>query len=122
MSEPGDQELHELARREGFRSAGSASALEKRSKRSVAFRRLSKNLYNGPVKRVEFLGSSLDDLRRFPVEARRAAGFELGFVQRGLAPSDWRPMPDVGPGVNEIRLHVGGERRVLYVAKFAAAI
>lgn len=74
------------------------------------------------MKRVEFLGSSLDDLRRFPLEARKAAGFELGFVQRGLAPSDWRPMPEVGPGVNEIRLHVEGERRVLYVAKFSEAI
>ena len=36
------------------------------------------------MKRLEFVGSSLDDLREFPAEARRAAGFELGFVQRGL--------------------------------------
>ena len=74
------------------------------------------------MKLLEFVGSSLDALREFPAEARRAAGFELGFVQRGLDPSDWKPMNDVGAGVREIRIHVLGEWRVLYVAKFAAAV
>ena len=74
------------------------------------------------MKLLEFVGSSLDALREFPAEARRAAGFELGFVQRGLDPSDWEPMNDVGAGVREIRIHVLGEWRVLYVAKFAAAV
>jgi phage-related protein len=74
------------------------------------------------MKRLEFVGSSLEDLREFPAEARRAAGFELGFVQRSLDPSDWKPMKEVGAGVREIRIHVLGEWRVLYVAKFAEAI
>ncbi|MEK6641913.1 MAG: type II toxin-antitoxin system RelE/ParE family toxin [Nitrospirota bacterium] len=74
------------------------------------------------MKRLEFAGSSLDDLREFPAEARRVAGFELGFVQRGLDPSDWKPMKEVGAGVREIRIHVLEEWRVLYVAKFAEAI
>lgn len=74
------------------------------------------------MKRLEFVGSSLEDLKEFPPEARRAAGFELGFVQRGLDPSDWKPMKEVGPGVREIRIHVLGEWRVLYVAKFSEAI
>lgn len=74
------------------------------------------------MKPLEFVGSSLDDLREFPAEARRAAGFELGSVQRGLDPSDWKPMNEVGPGVREIRIHVLGEWRVLYVAKFAEAV
>jgi phage-related protein len=68
------------------------------------------------------MGSSLDDLRNFPAEARRQAGFELATVQRGLEPSDWKPMPNVGAGVREIRIHVLGEWRVLYVAKFADAV
>jgi len=55
------------------------------------------------MKRLEFVGSSLEDLKEFPTEARRAAGFELGFVQRGLDPSDWKPMKEVGAGVREIR-------------------
>lgn len=74
------------------------------------------------MKPLEFVGSSRDDLRDFPAEARRAAGFELGFIQRGLDPSDWRPMSEVGAGVREIRIHVLGEWRVLYVAQFAKAV
>ena len=74
------------------------------------------------MKRLEFVGSSLEDIRVFPAEARRAAGFELSFVQRGLDPSDWKPMNEVGAGVREIRIHVVGEWRILYVAKFAEAV
>jgi len=69
------------------------------------------------VKPLRFIGSSLDDLRNFPDEARRAAGFELRAVQNGLEPSDWKPMHGVGPGVQEIRIHVLGEWRVIYVAR-----
>ena len=61
------------------------------------------------MKPLNFVGSSLDDLRNFPDEARRAAGIELRAVQRGLEPSDWKPMQVIGPGVKEIRIHVLGE-------------
>jgi phage-related protein len=74
------------------------------------------------MKPLKFVGSSLDDLRNFPDEARRAAGFELHAVQRGFEPSDWKPMPAIGPGVKEIRIHVLGEWRVIYVAKFQEAV
>jgi phage-related protein len=74
------------------------------------------------MKPLRFVGSSLDDLRDFPEEAKKQAGFELYAVQRGLEPSDWKPMPTVGSGVHEIRIHVAGEWRVLYVAKFADAV
>ncbi len=74
------------------------------------------------MKPLKFLGSSQDDLRDFPQEARRAAGFELWQVQRGLEPSDWKSMNSVGRGVKEIRIHVLGEWRVLYVARFAEAV
>jgi len=30
-----------------------------------------------PMKVLHFVGTSLDDLKQFPVEAKRAAGFEL---------------------------------------------
>ena len=69
-----------------------------------------------------WLGSSLDDLRAFPADARRAAGYELGRVQQGLMPSDWKPMTTVGSGVFEIRVHTGVEHRVFYVAKHEDAI
>jgi len=74
------------------------------------------------MKSLSFVGSSLDDLRNFPDEARRAAGFELRAVQSGLEPSDWKPMQTIGPGVNEIRIHVLGEWRVIYVAKHHDAV
>ena len=74
------------------------------------------------MKLLEFVGSSREDLRRFPAEARRAAGFDLSFVQQGLVPTDWKPMKEVGLGAMEIRIRVLGEWRVIYVAKLAAAV
>jgi phage-related protein len=74
------------------------------------------------AKALKFVGSSLDDVRGFPEEARRVAGFELRSIQNGLEPRDWRAMQSVGPGVNEIRIHVLGEWRVLYVAKLADSV
>jgi len=74
------------------------------------------------MKPLNFVGSSLDDLRNFPDEARRAAGFELRAVQNGLEPGDWKPMHAIGPGVKEIRIHVLGEWRVIYVAKLREAV
>ena len=73
-------------------------------------------------KPLVFVGSSNDDLRDFPAAARRAAGFELSAVQAGLMPTDFKPMPTVGPGAYEIRVHVEGEWRVICVAKFARAV
>jgi phage-related protein len=73
-------------------------------------------------KPLSWLGSSLDDLRAFPDEARRAAGYQLGRVQQGLMPDDWKPMTTVGAGVYEIRIHTGLEHRVFYVAKYEEAI
>jgi len=40
------------------------------------------------MKPVEFLGDSLEALKRFPRGARRGAGFQLDKVQRGLDPDD----------------------------------
>jgi phage-related protein len=74
------------------------------------------------MKALHFLGSSLADLRRFPAEARRDAGFQLDAVQRGLDPTDWKPVVGVGAGVREIRIHVLGEWRVIYVSREAAAV
>jgi|SRR3990170_5809364 len=74
------------------------------------------------MKPLNFIGSSLDDLRNFPDEARKAAGFELYSVQGGLEPNDWRPMTGIGRGVKEIRIHALGEWRIIYVAKFEDAV
>jgi len=60
------------------------------------------------MKPLRFLGSSLNDLRNFPDEARRAAGFDLRSVQNGLDPNDWKPMKMIGAGAKEIHIHVLG--------------
>lgn len=74
-------------------------------------------------KPVEFRGSALDDLRTFPSSARREAGHQLDQVQNGRQPDDWKPMPTVGQGVQEIRIRdASGAFRVIYVAKFADAV
>lgn len=67
-------------------------------------------------------GSSYKDLLSFPDEARREAGYQLGFIQLGFEPSDWKPMSSIGLGVKEIRIHVKGEFRVLYIAKYKEMI
>ena len=74
------------------------------------------------MKPLKFIGSSEDDLSEFPKEAKGAAGHELWQVQLGLMPSDWKPILNVGAGAYEIRVHILGEWRIIYVAKFADAI
>jgi phage-related protein len=73
-------------------------------------------------KAIRWLGSSLDDLRAFPEQARRAAGYQFRRVQQGLMPNDWKSMKAVGSGVYEMRIHTGVEHRVFYIAKFDDAI
>ncbi len=75
------------------------------------------------TKPIEFRGKSLDDLRAFPLPARREAGHQLDLVQNGQEPHDWKPMNTVGQGVKEIRIRdAAGAFRVIYVAKFADAV
>ena len=73
-------------------------------------------------KPLEFVGSSREDLQEFPEEARKEAGFQLWAVQEGLSPADWKPMGSVGSGAMEIRIRKQGAWRVIYVAKFEAAV
>lgn len=74
-------------------------------------------------KPVEFRASSLDNLRAFPVMARREAGYQIDRVQNGHEPDDWKPMSSIGAGVQEIRIRdAAGAFKVVYVAKFTDAI
>jgi phage-related protein len=88
--------------------------------------KLYKRLYILSVvnpKAIEFRGSSLDDLRAFPLAARRESGHQLNQVQSGHEPDDWKPMSSVGRGVKEIRIRdATGAFRVIYIAKFADAV
>jgi phage-related protein len=75
------------------------------------------------MKPISFRGNSLDDLRQFPLDARREAGYQIDRVQNELEPSDWKPMNSVGQGVKEIRIRdADGAFRVIYLAKLADAV
>jgi phage-related protein len=74
-------------------------------------------------KEIRWVGSAYGDLLGFPDEARRQAGFQLGKLQAGLEPDDWKPFDDVGAGTREIRIReASGAYRVMYVAKFEEAV
>ncbi len=54
-------------------------------------------------------------------EARRRLSTRK--VQRGLQPDDFKPMPTIGKGVEEIRIRDdSGTYRVIYTARFADAV
>lgn len=73
-------------------------------------------------KPLTWLGSSNKIIRKFTTEARKEAGYQIYRVQQGLAPTDFKPMPSMGVGVFEIRLHRPHEHRVIYVTKFQEAV
>lgn len=75
------------------------------------------------MKPIQFLGDALKRLREFPDEARQDAGYQLDKVQKGLQPDDFKPMPAIGKGVEEIRVwDESGTYRVIYTARMADAV
>ena len=75
------------------------------------------------MKRVTFLGDSLKRVREFPEDARQDTGYQLDRVQRGMQPDDFKPMPSIGKGVEEIRVRdETGAYRVVYTARLAEAV
>ena len=75
------------------------------------------------MKLLYFLGDSLKCLREFPDEARQDAGYQLDKVQHGELPDDFKPMPSIGKGVEEIRIwDDSGTYRVIYSARLIDAV
>ncbi len=75
------------------------------------------------MKPVRFLGDSLKRLREFPEDARQDAGYQIDKVQRGEQPDDFKPMPSISKGVEEIRVwDDSGTYRVVYTARIADAV
>lgn len=75
------------------------------------------------MKPIRFLGDSLGCLRSFPEDARHDAGYQLEKVQRGEQPDDFKPMPSIGKGVEELRVwDDSGTYRVIYTARLADAV
>jgi phage-related protein len=75
------------------------------------------------LKPLRFLGDSLKCLREFPRNAKHDAGYQLDQVQRGRRPTDFKPMPSIGPGAEELRVwDDSGTYRVIYTARLADAV
>lgn len=75
------------------------------------------------MKPIRFLGDSLKCLRNFPEDARQDAGYQLDKVQRGEQPDDFKPMPSIGKGVEEIRVwDDSGTYRVIYTARLVDVV
>jgi phage-related protein len=75
------------------------------------------------MKPVAFLGNSLKSLRDFPKDVRQDAGRQIDRVQKGKQPDDFKPMPSIGKGVEEIRLwDDAGAFRVIYTARLTHAV
>ena len=73
-------------------------------------------------KPIVWLGDSLVRLRAAAADIRSDAGYQLDLVQRGEMPTDFQPMPEVGPGAIEIRVHSETEFRVFYITRFVEAV
>ena len=74
------------------------------------------------MKLLSFVASSLDDLRAFPAAVRHVIGVELMRVQFDGVPTIFKPLKEAGAGAYEIRVHLDGAWRVIYVVKFEKAI
>ena len=75
------------------------------------------------MKSVCFLGDSLKRLREFPDDARQDAGYQLDKVQNGFEPDDFKAMPSIGKGVEELRVwDEAGAFRIIYTARLADAV
>lgn len=77
----------------------------------------------GHEKPIRWVGSALDDLRNLPSEAQDDLGYQLGRVQNGAEPDDWKPMKEVGLGCREVRARTAdGAFRAFYVARFGDTV
>ena len=75
------------------------------------------------MKPLRFLGNTLKTLRDFPSDAMQDAGYQLDKVQRGKQPDDFKPVPSIGVGVEELRIwDESGTYRLIYTARFADAV
>ena len=74
-------------------------------------------------KDLDWRGTSLDDIKKFPTEVKKDVGFELHKIQNGHNPIHFKAVNRWGSGVIEIKIKGDdGEYRVVYVAKFAEAV
>lgn len=74
------------------------------------------------MQQLLWTGNSYKALTAFPKTVKQAAGFQLHLIQQGNAPDGWKSMPSIGAGVREVRIHIDGEHRSIYLAKFEEGV
>ena len=75
------------------------------------------------VQAIVWTCSLFDDVRSLPEDIRKTAGFQLHRLQAGLEVADWKPMPEIGRGVEEVRLrYESSAYRIIYIARYANAV
>jgi phage-related protein len=75
------------------------------------------------VKEVHWLGDARAEAAAFPRSARLKLGRELTRVQLGANPKHGKSLPELGRGVQEIRIADNKEAyRVIYVASIGAKV
>ena len=78
----------------------------------------------GILKKLDFIGSSREDLKEFPEEVRQDIGYALFEAQRGQKPAAAKPLKGFGgAGVLEIiERHNGDTYRAVHTVKFRRAV
>jgi phage-related protein len=79
---------------------------------------------NPPLKPIEWISSSLDDLRKFPEDVQQMMGFALYLAQSGKKHPDAKPLKGFkGSGVLEIVEDFDGNTyRGVYTVKFEGIV
>jgi len=77
-----------------------------------------------PHKPLEWVGSSLDELRELPEVVRRAVGYALRFAQAGVKSDNTKPLQGFrGAGVLEVIENYDGDTyRAVYTVKLAGVV
>lgn len=79
-------------------------------------------MFEDEPKPVIWTGTSLRELKTLPEPVQHRLGHMLQQVQFGHTPPGSKAMHSIGDGVMELRVHVSGAFRLIYVAKFSEAI
>lgn len=78
------------------------------------------------MKDIWWAGSSKEDLKAFPTDARHDMGYQIHLVQSGEMPENWKPLKGLGKGiagVYEIRITVDKNTyRTAYITKFSDVV
>ena len=75
------------------------------------------------LKPVQWVGSSKEDLRKFPARARGHIGFALYQAQAGLKHRDAKLLKGLGSNILEVVSRLDGDAyRAVYTVRFKAAV